>query len=347
MSNISLAGRTIGDGHPPFVIAEIAQSHDGNLNFAHAFIEAVAGAGADAVKFQTHIAEAETSPSEPWRIKFSRIDATRYDYWKRMEFSASQWQGLAEHANQLGLVFLSSPFSHEAVDLLSEIGMQAWKIASGEVSNTPLLEKIAALGAPVLLSSGLSSWKELDEAVQTIRSKGAPLAVFQCTSAYPCPADRVGLNVLQELSSRYGCPVGISDHSATIFGSLASVALGARLVEVHVTFHPKSFGPDVPASITFTELEKLVQGCRFISSAIDNPVNKEKEAESQATMRSIFTKSIIARKQLSKGHMLNIEDVTFKKPGTGIPAADVSKLLGKKLKVRIAANTPLQWSDFE
>lgn len=347
MSTFELSGKQVGDGQPPFVIAEVAQSHDGNLNFAHAFIDAAADAGADAIKFQTHIAEAETTPAEPWRVQFSRIDPTRFDYWKRMEFPLEAWRGLAEHAAARGLVFLSSPFSFEAVDLLEAVGMPAWKIASGEVGNLPLLERVAATGKPVLLSSGMSPWEELDEAVRTVRKGGAPLAMFQCTSAYPCPPERVGLNVLGELRARYGCLTGISDHSATIYAGLAAVALGARMVEVHATFHRQAFGPDVPASITFEELRELVRGGRFIAASLDHPVDKQAEAQALAPLRSIFTKSIVAGAHLSAGHVLAAADVALKKPGTGIPASALHGLVGRRIKADVEVGAQLQWTDFD
>src|SRR5215467_9214956 len=138
------------------IVAEVAQAHDGSLGTAHAFIDACARAGADAIKFQTHIAAAESSPGEPWRIKFSRQDASRYDYWKRMEFTEEQWAGLALHAKERGLIFLSSPFSSEAMDLLDRLGMEAWKVGSGEIGNTPLIQRMAKTGKPVLLSSVMS-----------------------------------------------------------------------------------------------------------------------------------------------------------------------------------------------
>ena len=139
------------------IVAEVAQAHDGSLGSAHAFIDAIANAGADAVKFQTHIAAAESTPAEPWRVKFSYQDATRYDYWKRMEFTEAQWLGLKNHAEERKLLFLSSPFSMEAVELLQRIGIRAWKIASGELTNVPMLGRIVESGLPIILSSGMSS----------------------------------------------------------------------------------------------------------------------------------------------------------------------------------------------
>ena len=257
-------------GRPPgrgcIVVAEVAQTHDGSLGMAHAFIDAIAEAGADAVKFQTHIAAAESTPGEPWRVKFSTQDATRYEYWKRMEFTEEQWGGLRKHAEEAGLWFLSSPFSAEAADLLDRVGVAAWKVASGEVGNLPLLERLVRDGRPVLLSSGMSSLEELDAAVQVVRRQGRPLAVLQCTSAYPCTPEQVGLNLIPELRERYGCAVGLSDHSGTIYAGLAAITLGIEALEIHVTFSREMFGPDVPASVTMEELRHLVDGVRFIEA---------------------------------------------------------------------------------
>src|SRR5688572_22971563 len=173
-SRIEIAGRPVGPGAPCLIVAEVAQAHDGSLGAAHAYIDAVARTGADGIKFQTHIADAESTPDEQFRVRFSRRDKTRYDYWKRMEFSAEEWRGLSEHAKERGLLFLSSAFSLEAVDLLDDLGMVAWKVGSGEVTTTPLLERMAKTGRPVLLSSGMSSWEELDRAVEIVRGAGAP-----------------------------------------------------------------------------------------------------------------------------------------------------------------------------
>jgi N-acetylneuraminate synthase len=257
------------------VVAEVGLSHDGSLGLAHAFIDEIARNGADAVKFQTHIAEAESTPAEPFRVKFSRQDATRYEYWQRIAFSEPQWQGLADHARERGLVFLSSPFSREAVDLLERVGMEMWKIASGEIGNLPLLDAMIATGRPILLSSGMSDMVEMDKAVDRVRRAGLPLAVLQCTTAYPCPPERVGLNMIPFFRARYGCSVGLSDHSGTIYPGLAAVTLGAEVVEVHVTMSRGMFGPDVPASITMEELRALVDGIRFVERMRASPVDKD------------------------------------------------------------------------
>ena len=329
------------------IIAEVGLAHDGSLGLAHAFIDEAARGGADAVKFQTHIAAAESTPAEPFRVKFSRQDATRYEYWQRMEFSEEQWRGLADHARERGLLFLSSPFSVEAVDLLGRVGMPMWKIASGEVSNRPLIEAVAASGRPVLLSSGMSSLAELDVAADRVRRAGAPLAVMQCTTAYPCPPERIGLNMLAVLRERYGCFVGLSDHSGTIFPGIAAATLGSDILEVHITMSRGMFGPDVPASVTIEELRQLVDGVRFVERMRAHPIDKDAVASDMAPLRAIFTKSVVAREPVSAGTVLDARQLTVKKPGTGIPAERLHELVGRRLRRDLAADEMVREDDLD
>ena len=342
-----IGGRPVGGGARPLVIGEVAQAHDGSLGLAHAFVDAVADAGADAVKFQTHIAEAESTPDEPFRIEFSRQDASRYDYWRRTAFDEEQWHGLAAHARDRGVLFLSSPFSLEAVELLERVGVPAWKVGSGEVSNGPLLDRVAATGLPILLSSGMSSYEELDGAVARVRGASTPFAVLQCTSAYPVPPEQLGLNVLDELRGRYGAPVGLSDHSGTTYGSLAAVALGADVVEVHVTLSRAMFGPDVPASVTPAELASLVEGVRFIHTARRSPVDKDAFAAESAPLRGLFTKSVVTRRQVAAGSVLEAADLTLKKPGTGLGPEHLDALVGRRARHHLPADTLIAESDVE
>lgn len=343
--SLAIGGRAVGPGRPCFVIAEVAQAHDGSLGAAHAYIDAVAKTGADAIKFQTHIAAEESTPGEPWRVKFSRQDATRYDYWRRMEFSAEAWRGLAEHAREAGLVFLSSPFSFAAVELLERLEIPAWKVASGEVSNLPLLRAMAATGKPVLLSSGMSPWSELDRAAALVRDAGAPLGVFQATTSYPCPPEKLGLNVLAELRERYGCPVGLSDHSATVHAGVAAAALGADMVEVHVVFSRDCFGPDTSSSLTPAELAQLVEGTRFVHAALSHPMDKDAFAAETAELRRTFGKSVVAARDLAEGAVLDAGALALKKPGTGIPAARYDEVVGKRLRRAVAADEQIREED--
>lgn len=345
--HFGIGERTVGPGKPCIIVAEVAQGHEGSLGMAHAYIDAIANAGADAVKFQTHIAAAESTPEEPWRIKFSSQDATRYDYWKRMEFTEEQWHSLKDHANERGLIFLSSPFSSEAVDLLCRVGVPAWKVPSGEIANILMLDYLLATGLPIILSSGLSPLTEIDHAVERIKAKGVPCIILQCTTAYPCPPEKVGLNLISFFRERYGCAVGLSDHSGSIYPGLAAAALDIQMVEVHVTFSREMFGPDVPASLTTVQLRQLVEGIRFIEKMIDNPVDKDVMALNAKGLRAMFTKSIVARKSLIAGTVLKADDLTVKKPGTGIPAARLSEIIGRRLKRPVAADTLISEGDLE
>lgn len=331
---------------PCFIIGEIAQAHDGSLGAAHAYIDALAVSGADAVKFQTHLAAEESSSMENWRVKFSRQDATRYDYWKRMEFTVEQWAGLKQHAEEKGLVFLSSPFSLAAIDLLDRLGMKAWKVASGEVTNRLFLDSIAKTEKPVLVSSGMSYLEELDATVCLLKEANSPVAVFQCTTAYPCAPEKIGLNQITELAARYHCPVGLSDHSGTPYPSLAAVTLGAKLIEVHVTFSREMFGPDVSASLTTHEFAKMIEGVRFIERSMASPIQKNVCAEQFEQMRRMFGQSLVAAVDLAAGTEMTRDHISCRKPGHGIPSSDVDLLIGKKLKHAVAAAQFLSFDDF-
>lgn len=352
-SNSTFRGRCLSGiraGRKPgrcLIIGEVAQSHDGSLGIAHSFIDAIAQAGADAVKFQTHIASEESTSHEPWRIRFSRQDDSRYEYWQRMEFSEEQWRGLKQHADDSGILFLSTPFSVKAADLLQSIGMSVWKIASGEIGNRPLLKHIAATMSPIILSSGMSDWEELDAAVALVKENGNPLAVLQCTTAYPCPPEKIGLNLLDEFRGRYSVPAGLSDHSGTIFAGLAAATLGAEVLEVHVALSREMFGPDVPASVTTSELRELVDGIRQIERMIDSPVSKTEIAKEMQPLRTLFTKSLVAGSDMPAGTVLSEEHLKLKKPGMGLQASDIPKLLGRRLGRDVKADELLQLSDLE
>jgi N-acetylneuraminate synthase len=327
------------------IIAEVAQAHDGSLGAAHAYIDAIAKAGAGAVKFQTHIAAAESTPAEPWRVRFSRQDETRYDYWRRMEFTEDQWAGLKRHSSDRGLQFLSSPFSIEAAQLLTRVGVPAWKVASGEISNVALFEYMASTGLPILMSTGMSRLAEIDSAVERIQSRRLPLTVMQCTTAYPCPPEKVGLNMLSLFRKRYGSKVGLSDHSGKIYAGLAAATLGADVLEVHVTFSRECFGPDVPASLDMTELRQLVDGVREIRTMLEHPVQKDMLASEAEPVRAIFMKSVVARSALPAGTVLRQSDLAAKKPGTGIPADRLPEIVGRTLRYSVEADQLLQETD--
>lgn len=314
-----------------YIIAEIAQAHDGSLGMAHAYIDAVAKTGADAIKFQTHIAMAESSIHEPFRVKFSKQDATRYEYWQRMEFSLEQWKGLKAHCDEVGLDFLSSPFSNAAVDLLEKVGVKLYKVGSGEVNNFLLLEKIANTGKPIIISSGMSSFAELDETVAFLREKNCEFSILQCTTSYPTAPKQFGLNVIKELKEKYQVPVGFSDHSSRMEAGIAAVTLGAEILEFHVVFDKEMFGPDAKSSLTFEETTQLVKAVRNIDEALNHSIDK-KDNSQFAELKQIFEKSLAVNKNLPKGHILTFEDLEAKKPKNyGILASKFQEVIGKQL----------------
>lgn len=315
----------------PYILAEIGQAHEGSLGILHSYIDALAPTGVDAVKFQMHLAEAESSEHEPFRVQFSLEDATRFDYWKRMGFTLEQWKGIKQHCDEAGLDFICSPFSNLAVDWLEEIGVEQYKIGSGEVNNFLLLEKIAQTGKPVILSSGMSSYLELDQTVAFLKERKVAFSILQCTTAYPTQPEQYGLNVIQELKKRYNVPIGFSDHSAKTAACIAAATLGASILEFHVVFDRQLFGPDSKSSLTIPETRDLVLAVRNIATALSHPIDKNNTAEF-STLKQIFEKSLAVNKDLPKNHILTFADLESKKPkGFGMDASRFQEVIGKPL----------------
>jgi N,N'-diacetyllegionaminate synthase len=329
---------------PVLVIAEVGSVHDGSFGNATKLIDVAADCGADAVKFQTHIAQAETLRTAPMPPYFK--GEPRFEYFQRTGFSRDQWAALKQHAEARGLEFLSSPFSIEAVALLEDLGIKRYKIPSGEVSNLPMLRAIAETGKPVLLSSGMSSWAELDAAVELIRSYHDRLTVMQCTSSYPCPDERVGVNVLREMQDRWGLPVGYSDHTLENHACFAAVALGAVVIEKHLTFSRQMYGSDAPHSAEPPQFRDLVRGIRSISTMLAAPVDKTDTSDFRE-MKRIFEKSVVSTRPIPAGTLIQADMLAVKKPGDGIPAARLSEVIGMRAARDIPADVLLREADLQ
>jgi len=337
---MKIANRPVGPGSPALVIAEIGNNHDGSLGQARALIEAAAEAGADAVKFQTHIADAEMLPSTPTPPHF---DEPRFAFMQRMELTLDQHRTLKALAEERGLLFFSSPFSVAAVELLEQVGVPAYKIASGEVTNPPLIEAIAATGKPVLLSTGMSGIEDIEPAIATLKAAGTDVVLLQCTSAYPCPPERVNLNAMATLSERFGVPAGLSDHTADIYTSIAAVALGAVAIEKHFTLSKRLYGPDHHASLVPEELARLVDGIRQVEAARGDGA-KEHDTGLDP-VRATFEKSIVAAADIPAGTALDASLLTTKRPGTGIPAARIHEIYGRSTARDLARDDLLAEAD--
>jgi N,N'-diacetyllegionaminate synthase len=324
-----------------YVVAEAGMNHDGDLGRAFALVDAAALAGADAVKFQLHDAAAETIRDAPPPPYFQ--DEPRWEYFERTAFSDEQWAELKRACEERAIEFLCSAFSLEALDRLEGIGVARHKIGSGEVTNLELVRAAGATGKPLLLSSGMSSWAELDAAVE---AAGPNVVVLQCTSAYPTPPEQAGLNVVAELRERYGKPVGFSDHTRGSAASLAAVTLGAEVVEKHFTLSREDYGPDAAIGLEPDELRTFVREIRDLEVMLASPVDKDDTAPF-AEMKRVFEKSVVAAEPIPAGTTLEAGMLAAKKPGTGIPTARLPELVGRRARKDIAADALLTEADLE
>jgi N,N'-diacetyllegionaminate synthase len=325
-----------------FIIAEVGNLHNGSLSLAKKLIKEASVCGADAVKFQTHIFDKESLGNAPNPPYFNR--ETREQYFKRTAFSFKQWRNLKQYAEkQCKIEFISSVFSCEALGLLEKVGVKRHKVPSGEVTNLPLLEKIAKTKKPVLLSSGMSSWRELDNAVKTLKVGGSKeITVFQCSSYYPCPLEKVGLNILSRLRERYGFPVGLSDHTLGVSASIAAIMMGAQAIEKHFTLSKNMYGSDAAHSLEPKEFKAFVKEIRDTQILLSLKIDKNKLARDLRRMKIIFEKSLVSRKFIPKGTKITMDLLAFKKPGNGIRADRYRAILGKVARIDIKADTQLK-----
>jgi len=323
------------------IIAEIGSIHDGSFGNAIKAIDVVSECGADIVKFQTHIAEAESLPNAPSPNYFN--EESRVDYFKRTAFNMEQWIKIAEHCRSRNVEFLSSPFSLEAVDLLEKVNVNSYKVPSGEVTNLPLLEKIAETSKSTYISSGMSNWSELDKAIKTL-SNCKQVIPMQCTSSYPCEPESVGLNVIQEMQERYKLPIGFSDHTLGVSAAISAVALGCVVVEKHFTFSNLMYGSDAANSMEPNEFKKFCLSLKEAAIMRNKKVDKD-DLTKYIGMKKIFEKSIVSAMNLKKGEVLCKNNITFKKPGDGISAALFKEVYGKKLKKDLDKNSKINWDD--
>ena len=329
------------------IIIEIGLAHDGSLGTAHSYIDALANSGTDAIKFQTHIADAESSDFEPFRVNFSKQDETRQQYWKRTEFTIEQWMGLKKHCEDLNIEFISTPSSISAVELLEKLNVARYKVGSGDTTNLLLLKRLGITKKPILLSSGMSSFDELEKAITFLEKFGNPLTLMQCTSKYPTSPKEWGLNNIQELKSRFELPVGFSDHSGTIYASLAAAAMGAEVFEFHVVFDKRQFGPDVSSSITIDQVKILTDGIKAIQIAMNNPLNKDNISQFE-DLKNMFGKSLSVNKNKKACKIIEFDDLESKKPSEyGIPAIEFEKVIGKTLNKNLAKWSFLNWEDLD
>lgn len=335
-----------GINMPP-IIAEIGLAHEGSLGLALAFIDAAADAGADIVKFQIHDANSESTINEKFRVNFSKQDKHRMDYWNRTSFNEDQWQILKEYSESKGLIFTASVFSIKAIELLLSLGTKFIKIGSGDLLNEEFAERLEKYDGRILLSTGLASLSDIETSIALYNShyNKNNLMIMQCTSQYPTPLTESGAMIIGELENKFNVPVGFSDHTVGKSASIVALVNGAKAIERHVNFDLRMFGPDTSSSITFKELEELVD-FRNDYELIKKPFDKDKISKKLEGTKKLFSRSLCLKNNLPKGHKLVRSDFTLKKPGEGdFTWKDISQLIGKTLSRDTSKNFSLSRND--
>ena len=345
VATIEIAGRRVGPGYPCFIIAEAGVNHNGDVTRAAALVDAAVEAQADAVKFQTFHAEEVATPLAP-KAGYQRLttDAaeSQLEMIRRLELPPEAFRALQACCARQKILFLSTPFDHESVDLLDELSVPAFKVASGEITNWPLLEHIASKGKPVILSTGMSTLGEVEAAVRVIRGTGNDqLALLHCVSNYPAEAADVNLRAMQTMATTFGVPVGYSDHTLGSEVALAAVALGACIIEKHYTLDRTLPGPDHRASVEPAELVAFVRGIRRVEVALGH--GRKEPAARELETAAAARRSVVAARDITSGTTLTETLMHIRRPGTGLPPALRAQLIGRRTKVEIPAGTPLTW----
>jgi N,N'-diacetyllegionaminate synthase len=320
------------------IIAEIGSVHNGSLQFAKSLIKHAANSSADIVKFQMHIAEYETLKDAPSPKYFKSED--RYSYFKRTSFNFKQWKIIKSTCDKYGVEFLCSPFSLEAVDLLEKLKVKKYKIPSGEVTNIPLLEKVANTKKPILLSTGMSNFNEIREAYKICKNND--LTIMQCSSIYPCPEKFVGLNILKQLKKKFKCRLGFSDHTLGHASGIIAAYLKVDYIEKHFTTSKKLYGSDAKFSMEPEEFKNFCKEIRNARIISNNSINKN-NLRIYKNMKKVFEKSIVAKNFIPKGKKLDFDDISFKKPGSGIKPKFYKKIINYIAKKNINIDEQIKW----
>ena len=341
---VVIGSRVLGQG-PTFIVAEAGVNHNGELDLALRLVDAAAAAGADAVKFQTFRTDALVSAAAPkarYQQETTGSAESQSAMLAKLELSPAAHERLRDHATRRGIVFFSTPFDEASADVLDRLGVALFKVPSGEVTNVPLLRHLAAKGKPILLSTGMCTLEEVATALDTIAGAGdPPVAVLHCVSAYPAPAEETNLRAMDTLRARFGRPVGLSDHTLGVEIALAAVARGAAVLEKHVTLDRTLPGPDHRASLEPDELARLVRGARLIEAALGD--GDKRPMPSEIDTRAVARRSVVASRALPAGHRVTRADVAVKRPGTGIPPAELERVVGRTLTRALAADELLDW----
>lgn len=338
---INIEGRKIGEKFSPFVIAEIGINHEGNINKAKQMVRDAYNSGAECVKFQMHVIEDEMS-KEAKEVIPGNADESIWEIMERCSLTKEEHIELKEYIEELGMIYLCTPFSRAAADVLEDMDVSAYKIGSGECNNYPLIEHIASFNKPIILSTGMNSIESINRSVEVLENYDINYSLLHCTSMYPAPYNKVKLGAIKDLKDNFpNAILGLSDHSLGIYTALASIPLGARIIEKHFTSDKSWPGPDVSISIDPKELRELIIGSEAIFDALGG--KKEVLVEEKPTIDFAYA-SVVAIKDIEKNESFSKDNIWVKRPGTGeIKAESFNELLGKKSDMEIKKGTQIEW----
>jgi N-acetylneuraminate synthase len=341
---VEIAGRMIGPGYPCFIIAEAGVNHNGSLEMARQLVDVAAKAGANAVKFQTFRADRVATPNAAkadYQLRTTASSESQLEMLRRLELPQQAHRALAESCHQRGILFMSTPFDEESANFLAELGVPAFKIPSGEITNLPFLAHVAHKGKPMVVSTGMSHLAEVAETVRVIRDAGnGQIVLLHCVSDYPADPKEANLRAMLTMAEAFGVPVGYSDHTPGIEVALAAVALGACVIEKHFTLSRSLPGPDHQASLEPQELAALVQGIRRVEAALGH--GRKEPTPSEADTAAVARRSLVAARDISIGKTLTPELIAIKRPGTGLPPALINQVIGRIAARDIPAGTVLR-----
>lgn len=347
MKTLQVADRQIGADHPVFIIAEAGVNHNGDLSLAKRLIDVAADAGADAVKFQTFMPEAvasRTAPKAAYQRQTTDEEESQLQMLRRLMLSPEAHSDLKNHALSCGIFFLSTPFDRGSVDLLDDLGLPLFKIGSGEVTNLPFVEYIAQKGRPIIASTGMSYLSEVDEMVRAIRRTGnEQFALLHCVSNYPADPDDLNLRVIPMMARVFHAPIGYSDHTAGTEASLAAVALGACIIEKHVTLDRTMPGPDHRASMEPDMFRDFVRSIRTVERSLGNA--DKMPAASELEHRTLVRRALVAACDITEGSYLHTNMLQALRPATGISPAWLEHVVGRRTRRSLTTGEAIDWSD--
>ena len=334
MRKVKIEDKLVGDGEPVFIVAEAGVNHNGDVDLGKKLIDVAKDAEADAVKFQAFKAEnVVTKYAEKARYQKETTgpNKSQYNMVKRLELTDEEFRELYNYAKKNNIIFLSSAFDKESVDLLDDLGVPAFKVPSGEITNFPLLRYIAEKKKPIILSTGMSTIGEIEEALEVIREKGVEdIVLLHCVTSYPAKIEDVNLRVIEALRRRFKLPVGFSDHTLGITIPIAAAALGAVLVEKHFTLDRTMPGPDHRASLEPNELKDMIRAIRDVEKALGDGIKKPTKDEER--IKKVVRRSIVAKMRIPKGAVITEDMLELKRPGVGIEPKYLNEIIGKKAK---------------